>query len=358
MTRFSSTIRRGDEMRAIFVSVAVILLPTCLATGQASGNKSRHGKHSIAAKSRVTEGYFTGAGGVRLFYRKVGRGKSVIVFLHGGPGLNMGDGGYDMEPLAEGRTLIMYDQRGGGRSEIITDPKMLTPEYHVRDLEALRQHFGLRRMPQIGLSWGSGLAVLYTAEHSERVDRLMLVSPMPPAKTPFAEERTAKIDALIGSAGVARSNEIRQALSKATDAEAIALCHEWFSISSPPYLVNPEAFTRGRSERICSAPPASLRNRFVVVSAVVGSLGDWDFRSLLAQLRMPALVIEGAKTNVPLDATREWAAAMPNARLLLIPDAGHVHFIEQPSAFFRAAERFLQGEYPKEAEGVRKSGSK
>jgi proline iminopeptidase len=328
-----------------------------LAVSSVAGQIDKDNQPSLepTAASTAVEGHFTGADGVRLFYRKVGRGNDLIVFLHGGPGLNMGNGGYDMEPLSQRRTLLMYDQRGGGRSEIVTNSKLLTADCHVRDLEALRQHFKIERMKLVGLSWGAGLAVLYAKEHPERVERLLLVSPISPAKTPFFEERTKKIDALIGSAGVSRMNEIRQMLPQAGDDEAVALCREWFGLSSPPYFVKPEAFTRARSNRICDAPPAALRNRFVVVSATVGSLGDWDFRPHLARLQTPTLVVEGAKTNVPLPATREWAATMPNARLLLIPDAGHVHFIEQPAAFFSAAEQFLGGEYPKEAEIVRKS---
>jgi pimeloyl-ACP methyl ester carboxylesterase len=63
--------------------------------------------------------------------------------------------------------------------------------------------------------------------------------------------------------------------------------------------------------------------------------------------------MEGAKTNVPLNATREWAAVMPNARLLLVPEAGHEFFVDQSAAFLSAAERFFAGGFPKEAEVVR-----
>jgi proline iminopeptidase len=56
------------------------------------------------------EGYLTAADSVRLFYRKLGKEKDFVVFLHGGPGLSMGDGGYAMRPLAERHTLILYDQ--------------------------------------------------------------------------------------------------------------------------------------------------------------------------------------------------------------------------------------------------------
>ncbi|HYJ87561.1 MAG TPA: alpha/beta fold hydrolase [Pyrinomonadaceae bacterium] len=289
----------------------------------------------------VIEGYFPGADGVRLFYRRVGSGTNRVVFLHGGPGLGIGDGGYDMEPLAPDRVLYMYDQRGTGRSEVVTDPKLLTAEYHVRDLEAFRKLFGIERMTLIGLSWGSGLAALYAAAHPTRVERLLLVSPMPPAKLPFLEQRFARINSLIGPANVSRLAEIRERLPKASDGEAVTLCREAFTISSQPYLVNPAGFTRERSEEMCDAPPAALRNRFVVVTAVLDSLGDWDFRPILSAIRVPTLVIEGEKTNVPIDATRVWATSIPNARLQLISKAGHLHFIEQPADFFKAAERFL-----------------
>jgi proline iminopeptidase len=302
---------------------------------------------------RVSEGYFRGADGVRLFYRKVGQGKHTAVFLHGGPGLGIGDGGYDMEPLARRRVLLMYDQRGSGRSEIVTDPELLTVEYQIRDLEEFRKHFKLERMTLVGLSWGAGLATLYASKFPERVEKLLLVSPMPPAKTPYWEQRIANINSLLGPQNTARLTEIRQRLPNASDTEAAALCREAFTISSQPYFVEPPrnqiAAARKRTQLIhervelmCDAPPQALRNRFVVVSAVFESLGDWDFLPLLREIKVPALVVEGEQTNVPLEATRAWVSALPNGRLLLISNAGHVHFIEQPTVFFTAANEFLQ----------------
>jgi proline iminopeptidase len=327
-----------------YATILIILL-LCIIAG-AQTKPSKHGP--------VSEGYFRGADGVRLFYRKVGKGKSTVVFLHGGPGLGIGDGGYDMEPLALNRVLLMYDQRGSGRSELVTDPKLLTVEHQVRDLEEFRKHFKLERMTLVGLSWGAGLATLYASAHPDRVEKLLLVSPMPPARTPFWEQRTARLNSLIGAHNAARLTEIRQLLPKSSDTESVALCREAFTISSGPYFVKPRSnqndlarqrtqLIHERVELMCDAPPAALRNRFVVVFAVFDSLGNWDFRPLLARIKVPTLVVEGEQTNVPLDATRAWAAALPNGRLLLIPNAGHVHFIEQPAAFFKAAEQFLAG---------------
>src|SRR5688572_32477840 len=83
----------------------------------------------------VTEDYFAGSGGTRLFHRRVGSGARAIVFLHGGPGSNFRGSGEFIEPLAgPGRMVVLYDQRGGGRSELVTDPALLTGEHHVREI--------------------------------------------------------------------------------------------------------------------------------------------------------------------------------------------------------------------------------
>jgi hypothetical protein len=62
--------------------------------------------------------------------------------------------------------------------------------------------------------------------------------------------------------------------------------------------------------------------------------------------------MDGAEDLIPLESSREWAAALPNARLLLIPDAGHMPAIEAPEVFFPAADRFLRGAWPEQAEMV------
>ena len=298
----------------------------------------------LARESRpaqVSEGFLRGSDGTRLFFRKVGSGRPLVVYLHGGPGSNFRGNGTEMDALARGRTLVMYDQRGSGRSEIVTDPKLLTAEDHIRDLDAVRRHFGARRLGLIGLSWGSGLAVLYAERHPDKVERLVLVSPMPLTKVLLAERRDELAKAL-GESGFARWGEIRAAMAQASDAEALALCREISALTFRAYLKNPTPEALAKAAQRCDIPPAAFRNRAVVEAATFASLGDWDFRPLLRRLRVPALVLEGRESNVSLGATREWVRALPRARLLLIPDAGHELFLDQPEAFLRAADEFLE----------------
>ena len=319
------------------VLLACVLATTCAGALPAGA--------SPAPPDAVREGFLAGDEGVRLFFRRVGAGRNVVVYLHGGPGSNFRGNGTEMDALARGRTLVMYDQRGSGLSEIVTDPKRLTVDHHVRDLEAVRRHFGARRISLIGLSWGSGLAVHYAARHPEAVERLLLVSPMPLTSALLAE-RKLELARALGERDAARWSEIRVELVRAGDAEAPILCREISNLTFRAYLKNPTPAALARAAERCDIPPAAFRNRPVVEAATFASLGDFDFRSMLARLRVPALVFEGRESSLPLEPTREWARALPQAHLLLIPHAGHELFLDQPEAFLTAAEEFLKGRVP------------
>src|SRR5919112_6126296 len=119
--------------------------------------------------------------GVEIFVRRIGTGPPAVV-LHGGPGAHHDYLLPGFDDLADGRELIYYDQRGGGRSPVPRDVPVGWTE-HVADLDALRAEWGLQRMAIAGYSWGGLLALLYALEHAERVERLALVSPAPPWRT-------------------------------------------------------------------------------------------------------------------------------------------------------------------------------
>lgn len=282
------------------------------------------------------EGYVQVSAGVRLFYRRVGLGPASVVLLHGGPGSNMNGVWPDLQPLAGMRPIVMYDQRGGGRSDIITDPGRLTAEDHVRDLEALRASLGLERVALIGESWGAGLAILYASAHPERVERLLLIGPMPPTRA-ILQQRIAESDETMSLRR--RLAEVRQAMIGTTD--PIATCREFFAIYTKQFFATPDGQARRRGSS-CDGPAAGVRNYFVVNDATLASLGDWDFRPLLARLKMPALVVEG-RQSIPstVESARVIAQALPNATLMLVPNAGHYPQVEQPEIFFAAVGTFL-----------------
>ena len=293
----------------------------------------------------VEEGFFPGADGVQLFYRKVGTGNPTAVYLHGGPA-SLADGGYSLDALAAGRTLIAFNQRSGGRSQLIDDPMRRSAEYYIRDLEALRQHFGIKQMTLIGQSWGAMLAAMYTARHPEAVTRLLLLSPAPPAAK-FWPERQAKTAAAIGEPGVQRLMELEREMRTAPDEKVPTLCRESIEIIFRAYLNDVSALRR-MPVGYCDFSPAALR--YELDAPELLAMGDFDLLADLARLQQPVLVVEGAETKVPMNATRAWAYAFPNARLLLVPGASHLTWLEgDVPRLMVELNIFLAGEWPQGA---------
>jgi proline iminopeptidase len=290
------------------------------------------------AAPRTEEGFLEGADGIRLFYRRIGRGKRAIVLLHGGPGSNMNTVWPDLEPLARAdRSIFLYDQRGGGRSQVTKDPSLLTVSHHVRDLEAVRVHFGLERFALIGESWGAGLAVLYAAEHPKQVERLLLIGPMPPTRE-MLDRRMDDSDERMGFRK--RLAEVSRKMPDSPD--PIATCNEFFSLYLTQFFVRPEDARRRRGSS-CNGPPEGVRNYFVVNKSGFDSLGKFDLRPTLSRLEMPAMVIEGER-SIPstVESALVFAQSISRATLLLVPDAGHYPQVERPEVFFPSVEKFLR----------------
>ena len=305
---------------------------------------------SRAGVGSVEEGYFTGAGGVRLFYRKVGSATETAVYLHGGP-WNMNDGGYELDELAIDRSLIAFDQRSGGRSDLLNDPAALTAAHYVQDLEALRHHFGLEQMILIGQSWGAGLAVQYATRHPTRVSRLLLLSPMAPSPN-YRNDRRQKMNSVIGEEGVARLATVMEALSQASDDKVKELCREQHRLLFRAYLTDVSSLEKMKVG-YCEASPEAIRHQYMAGPIAIASLGDYDFLSMIAELRVPVLVVEGADTYVPLEATRAWAATAHDGRLFLVPDANHLTWLEgDVPSLLLSLETFLSGTWPEGSEKV------
>lgn len=207
----------------------------------------------------VREGHFAGADNVRLFYRITGDAADTVVFLHGGPGLGIDDGGYDLEPLAaKGHTLLALNERGAGRSEVIVDKARLGIDSYVRDLEALRQHFNLQRMALIGLSWGSAVVAKYSAAHPDRITRIALLSPMS-LTLDMGKQRAARLMSMLSEREIARLKEVDGLWETTPDEGLPELCRESLLPVLKLYVTNVDHLGRTRGD-VCGYPPAALRN--------------------------------------------------------------------------------------------------
>lgn len=109
-----------------------------------------------------------------IYWEQVGNPRGVpMLFLHGGPGAGAGAVHRRFFDPLHWRVVI-FDQRGAGRSRPLAGTEGNTTPNLVADIEALRAHLGISRFVLFGGSWGSTLAIAYAQAHPERVAACVL----------------------------------------------------------------------------------------------------------------------------------------------------------------------------------------
>ncbi|HEY0866717.1 MAG TPA: alpha/beta fold hydrolase [Fimbriimonas sp.] len=274
--------------------------------------------------------------GESFFCRQVGRGPEAFV-LHGGPDFDHSYLVPGMDLLADEFRLSYYDQRGRGRSTGAAESVSLASE--VEDLDAIRRHFGLDRLDLLGHSWGAILALEYALRHPDRVSRLILMNPAPVTSGDMARTRELR------SSRLADQRRELDAISQspAFAAGDPAVVSRYYKRVFVAGLKNPDHLRRLDWEFTHFTPSGLRRARAIEerLFAETFSRHDFDMSGRLTGIRAPALVVHGDHDFVPVDCARRIAAAIPGARIVVLPECGHFAFVEQPEETHREVSRFL-----------------
>lgn len=291
-------------------------------------------------------GTVDGKDGVKIWWKAAGSGPPIVV-IHGGPGMDHASLAADLAPLETRHTLVYYDQRGGGRSSLPSDPAALSIDRYVDDLEALRVRLGVGKLTLLAHSFGPAVAARYAIAHPDRVERMVFLGPVPPRKGTFFEDYGATLRSRIGEEGEKRADDAYKRMTEGDD--IVAACRDYWAIGIPPRLAKGTSVSVVKAD-LCSAPPEAIRfGMRTTGEATWASLGDWDWRAELKGVKAPVLVIHGDEEAIPLAQVREWVTALPDARILVLEKTGHFPHAEQPSIVFPAIEDFLKGTWPVDA---------
>lgn len=110
----------------------------------------------------------------KLYWEKSGNKKGIpIVLLHGGPGAGAGAVHrrfFDPDFY----NIIIFDQRGAGRSKPLGSLENNTTKHLIEDLETLREHLKIDKWHIFGGSWGSTLALAYASKHKDKCISMIL----------------------------------------------------------------------------------------------------------------------------------------------------------------------------------------
>ncbi|MFE2167301.1 alpha/beta fold hydrolase [Streptomyces sp. NPDC059447] len=275
---------------------------------------------------------FSAYDGTELAYREVGDG-APLVCLPGGP---MIDSAYldELGGLSAHRRLIVPDLRGTGRSAIPADPAGYRCDRLVDDVEALREHLGLRHIDLLGHSAGANLAALYAARHPRRIGRMVLITPSVAAVgiEVSAETRLR----------TARRHSHQPWFAKAYAALEAILAGQW----TPENRQAIEPLSHGRWDAEAQArKEAEEASRNHEAASVYGCEGAYDpaaTRAALAEFDRPVMLLAGkVDTGAPPEAVAEYAELFQDSWLVVQRRAGHYPWRDDPKAFTTELLQFV-----------------
>ena len=225
--------------------------------------------------------------------------------------------------LAKDHTLIRYDARGNGLSDRTVDD--ISFDAFVGDLEAVADAARIARFALLGISQGCAIAIAYAVRHPERVSHLILY----------------------GGYAVGWNKRVRSPAEKEEDTAMMTLMRVGWGKENPAFrqLFTSQFIPGGTKEqadwfnelqRITVSGETAAR-----ISAVSG---DTDVSALLAQVRVPTLVLHARdEARVPFEAGRRMAAGIPGARFVALPGRNHLFLETEPAfgQFLEHARAFL-----------------
>ncbi len=315
-------IRNGSSCTTAAAIAALLLLTGALAAAPAP------------APLHAENGNLVRVPGATLYVEILGPasgGGIPLVVANGGPGfdhsyLHVSD---VWDRIAQHRTVVLYDQRGNGRSPALAQGQSCTLADQIEDLEAIRAHLGAPRIDLLGHSWGGYLAMAYAARHGDRVAHLVLCDSAAPKWSD-----TAFLFKDVFPEGVARQDALGFAQALGDARASAASLREYLGM----LFVSPakrDAFLAAAPGFAYSAP---------INQAINADLARFDLNPELPKLRMPALVLSGRfDANVAPSTAWKIHQAIPGSRFGVFETSGHLPFFEEPEAFLSTVEGFLGG---------------
>ncbi|WP_027078024.1 proline iminopeptidase-family hydrolase [Maribacter antarcticus] len=283
------------------------------------------------------EGFLEVEGG-KIWYEVFGSGnKTPILVLHGGPGYPS----YYLNPLkklANDRSVILFDQLGCGRSDILTDTNLMTIDAHVAQTRKLIEHLKIEKVIIYGHSWGTTLGTEYYKKYPDNIEALILGSPCIDSDM-WQNDSDKLVAQLPDSIRIPIENHINKSIP---DTTALNKAIDYFY---------DEFYTRKRphSEAIIKADSSWYAKKSMVYEymfgveeySIDGTLKGYDGKEILKMIQVPVLYITGEYDTATPSTVKEYNEMTPNSRLKVIENAGHQTLNDNEEIELNIIESFL-----------------
>lgn len=248
-----------------------------------------------------------------------------VVFLHG---FSLGHKMWDpqVNEFAGKYKILRYDLRGQGESESPQDPEEYKQSESIADLLGLLDQLEVEKAFLVGLSNGGNVATHFALNHSERVAGVVICDTGAGSDDPEAWKRQTDAWAdLIEVSGPAAFAD------QYLNSDILNL--------QPYFQREPGAFDRYKAIIAASNPLGLIHT----LRSTVGSrVSLYSLEERLRQMTLPAMVIVGDRDHLCTNPSQFLARTIPNARLEVLPDCGHMTNLERTEVFNGLLGTFLE----------------
>lgn len=292
---------------------------------------------------------FVDANGVLIYYKTLGHGTPLMI-VHGGPGASHDYLLPYLLPLARSNRLVFIDERGSGRSEKLQDATQYTVENMVEDVEAVRQALGLGKIALMGHSFGGVLAQAYAFKYQQNLVRLILAGTF--SSTAEMNKVLAREKQSMPPAELKRLEELEKAglFGKGKPWEQRRYPDEYARLAWGdgyfPYLYG------ARPDPNYDPMSGNTSTSWELYREMWGSDGEFvidgnlksvEYASKLPSIKVPTLIICGDHDEVDPSLSRAMHEKIAGSKLVVMPNSGHLAFVDQPKLYIQTVNEFLHG---------------
>lgn len=293
----------------------------------------------------ATDGKYYKVNGVNLWVVTVGKGEPLIMISGGPGGAHKGLRSFDSLSVNRNIQLIFFDGFGRGKSDIAKNVKEYSLDRDIEDLEGLRKAMNLSKINILGHSYGSLVAQGYAVKYGEHLNHLILANGFHSfvmwqenddnSNREIKENYPEVWEDLMAyreQGGISRDKKHQEIYGRVPYGFL--------------YAYDPGKFINRTGKSYPNSFNSDLYYQMVGKDGdfIVGSdIGNFDYRKLLKDLKMPILIYGGRFDRIAVPSMMvKYKEYCPQAKFVMFEQSGHNPQVEEPGKLFPIIADFLK----------------
>lgn len=269
-----------------------------------------------------------------IHHYAIGKGEPMLL-INGGPGWSS----YHMKPVAVklsemGYRVILFDQRGTGKSPVKINTSTIKFDLMVDDIEQIRKERGIDSWTVYGHSFGGILAMAYASKYPEHIDKLILSAP--------GGVDLSFLDYYQTNLNYTLSDQEKEGIRKWSDPDKINENPKRANYNIIKNTISAFLFHKQLADSVMAKIDANTANMQVsnlVFQNLIAT--QYDLKPVLHKIKAPTLIIQGRQDALGQENPIVISNLIPRAKLIFVEKSAHLMWMDQPKTYFQSIKEFL-----------------